>query len=67
MILMMKKLSEYFMKKNYKKQSNREKVIKKGSKLYVKWKGYDNSLNSWIDKKTSLNEIPFHKNESILS
>ena len=52
MILMMKKLSEYFMKKNYKKQSNREKVIKKGSKLYVKWKGYDNSLNSWIDKKT---------------
>ena len=52
MILMMKKLSEYFMKKNYKKQSNREKVIKKGSKLYVKWKRYDNSLNSWIDKKT---------------
>ena len=39
------------MKKNY-KQSNREKVIKKGSKLYVKWKRYDNSLNSWIDKKT---------------
>ena len=29
-----------------------EKVIKKkGDKLYVKWKGYDNSLNSWIDKK----------------
>ena len=29
-----------------------EKVIKKkGSKLYVKWKGYDNSFNSWIDKK----------------
>ena len=51
MILMMKKLSEYFMKKNYKKQSNREKVIKKGSKLHFKWKGYDNSLNSWIDKK----------------
>ena len=30
-----------------------EKVIKKkGDKLYVKWKGYDNSFNSWIDKKT---------------
>ena len=30
-----------------------EKVIKKnGNKLYVKWKGYDNSFNSWIDKKT---------------
>ena len=28
-----------------------EKVIKrKGNKLYVKWKGYNNSLNSWIDK-----------------
>ena len=29
-----------------------EKVIKKkGEKLYVKWKGYDNSFNSWVDKK----------------
>ena len=29
-----------------------EKVIKeKGDKLYVKWKGFDNSFNSWIDKK----------------
>ena len=28
-----------------------EKVIKrKGDKIYVKWKGYDNSFNSWIDK-----------------
>ena len=27
-----------------------EKVIKrKGNKLYVKWKGYDNLFNSWID------------------
>ena len=24
---------------------------RKGDKLYVKWKGYDNSFNSWIDKK----------------
>ena len=32
-----------------------EKVIKgKGDKLYVKWKGYDNSFNSWIDKKDLL-------------
>ena len=22
-----------------------------GDKLYVKWKGYDSSFNSWIDKK----------------
>ena len=29
-----------------------EKVVRrKGNKLYVKWKGYDNSFNSWIDKK----------------
>ena len=29
-----------------------EKVIKrKGDELYVKRKGYDNSFNSWIDKK----------------
>ena len=29
-----------------------EKVIKrKGDKLYVKWKVYDNSFNSCIDKK----------------
>ena len=29
-----------------------EKVInKKDDKLYVKWKRYDNSFNSWIDKK----------------
>ena len=29
-----------------------EKVIRrKGDKLYVKWKGYDNSFNSWIDKR----------------
>ena len=27
-----------------------EKVLeKKGDKSYVKWKGYDNSFNSWID------------------
>ena len=29
-----------------------EKVIKrKGDKLYVKWKGYENSFNSWLNKK----------------
>ena len=28
-----------------------EKVIRrKGDKLYVKWKGYNNSFNSWIDR-----------------
>ena len=29
-----------------------EKLIKiKADKLYVKWKGYNNSFNSWINKK----------------
>ena len=29
-----------------------EKAIKKkGNKLYVKRKGYDNSFDSWIDKR----------------
>ena len=29
-----------------------EKVLKrKGHKLYVKWKGYNNRFNNWIDKK----------------
>ena len=29
-----------------------EKVFKrKDNKLHVKWKGYDNSFNTWIDKK----------------
>ena len=29
-----------------------KKVIKrKGDKMYLKWKGYDSSFNSWIDKK----------------
>ena len=29
-----------------------EKALKKkGDKLYDKWKGYDNSFNSWIDEK----------------
>ena len=29
-----------------------EKVIKRnGNKLYLKWKGYGNSFNSWINEK----------------
>ena len=28
-----------------------EKELQKGNKLYVKWKGYNNSFNNWIDKK----------------
>ena len=37
--------------KTYQKEFRIEKIIKqKGDKLYVKWKGYDNSFNSWINK-----------------
>ena len=39
-------------KKLVKKKFRIEKIIKRnGDKLYVKWKGYDNSFNSQIDKK----------------
>ena len=40
------------LRKTNQKDFRVEKVIKrKGDKLYVKWKVYDNSFNSWIDKK----------------
>ena len=51
---MVKKLLESFIKisKDVLNRVRIEKVIKrKGNKLYVKWKDYDNLLNSWIDKK----------------
>ena len=55
-----------FYEKELQKTNHREyrieKVLKrKGDKLHVKWKGYDNSFNSSIDKKDIV------KNESILS
>ena len=38
------------MQKTNKKKFRTEKVIqRKGDKLYGKWKGYDDSFNSWID------------------
>ena len=40
------------LQKTYQQEFRIEKVTKrKGNKLYVKWKGYDKSFNSWIDKK----------------
>ena len=40
------------LEKTNQKEFRIEKVIKKkGGKLYVKWEGYNNSFNSWIDKK----------------
>ena len=51
-------LYEKELQKINQQEFRREKVIKKkGDKLYVKWRGYDNSFNSWIDKKRlSINE-----------
>ena len=45
-----------FYEKELQKQNQKgfrvEKVIKrKDNKIYVKWKYYDNSYHSWIDKK----------------
>ena len=40
------------LRKTDQKEFRIEKIIEiKGNKLYVKWKGYDNSFNSWINKK----------------
>ena len=42
------------LQKTDEKEFRIEKVLKrKVDKFYVKWKGYDNRFNSWIDKKRS--------------
>ena len=46
------------LQKNNQKEFRIEKILKrKGDKLYVKWKGYDNSFNSWINKKDILQKM----------
>ena len=49
---------ERFTKKNCKKQIKKEfrvkRVIKRKGNKYVKWKRFDNSFNSWIDKRDIL-------------
>ena len=43
---------EKILQKTNQKEFRLEKILKrKGDKLYVKWKRYDNSFNSWINKK----------------
>ena len=40
------------LQKTNQKEVRIEKVLKRNiDKLYVEWKGYDDLLNSWIDKK----------------
>ena len=44
------KFYENELQKTNQKEFRIEKVLKKkGDKLCVKWKGYNNSFNSWID------------------
>ena len=39
------------LRKTYQKEFRIEQALKrKGDKLCVKWKGYDNRFNSWINK-----------------
>ena len=59
---MEKKFLEFSTKTNSKKTNQEEfrteKVIKrKDNKLYAKWKGYNNSVNSWIDKKRRYKQV----------
>ena len=66
MILMVKRLLSFYEKglqKTTKDKFRIEKILtRKGDKLYVKLKGYDNSFNSWVNKKKTL-----YKNEWMLS
>ena len=66
----MKRSLAVFTRKNCKRLKNQkefriEKVIKrKGDELYVKWMGYDNHFNSWIDKKDLIKCVnTFHHRE----
>ena len=45
------KFYEKELQKTNQEEFRTKKVIRrKGDKLYVNWKGYNNSFNSWIDK-----------------
>ena len=39
------------LQKTNQKEFRIQKFKRKGDKLYVKWKGYNNSFHSWIDEK----------------
>ena len=59
---------ETFHKKELQKTNQKEfrvekEIKRKDDKLYVTWKGYDSSFNSWIDKKDSINELIFSRTE----
>ena len=54
-------LYEKELQKINQKEFRIEKAIKrKGNRLYVKWKGYNDSFNSWIDKKIQCDSIGYN-------
>ena len=44
------KLADELQKTNQKEFRIEKVIMRRGDKLYVKWKGCDNSFNSWINK-----------------
>ena len=54
--------------KTIQKEFRVERVMKrKDDKLYVKWQGYNNFLNSWIDKKKTYYEEIISKTKNFMS
>ena len=47
-------------KTNWKRFRIEEIRKRKGDKLYVKWKGYDNHFNSWVNKKRHCMKMSQH-------
>ena len=59
-------LQKWIAKNKIKKNLELKKVIKKKSdKLHAKWKGYNNSFNTWRDKKHSIMNEFFPKPKSL--
>ena len=53
-------------KTNQEEFRNEKLVKRKGNKVYAKWKGYNNSFNSWIDKNDLIKRAnTFHHIEAL--
>ena len=62
----LKRFTKNKFKKQIKKKKNEKVIRRKDNNLYVKWKGYDNFFNSWIDKKRhGIKERYFSEPESL--
>ena len=67
MILRVNKLLERFTKDKSKRIQDRKSDLKKVDKLYVKWKGHDNSLIVGLIKKISLYKMNYFPEPHTLS